>query len=80
MTQKSIEQRIADTQNRLLRLKSKERRQRTHKLIVFGSQFADVISDWQKLDDATRVALRAKIIEAIRAKADLSGRKDQPNG
>lgn len=69
MTQKTIEQRIADTQNRLANLKATERRQRTHRLIVFGSQFAEAIADWQRLDNATRVALREQIIVAIRAKA-----------
>ena len=69
MTPKTIEQRIADTQSRLANLKAKERRQRTHRLIVFGSQFAEVIGDWQRLDNATRVALRGLIISAIKAKA-----------
>lgn len=70
MTQKTIEQRIAETQNRLSHLKNQERRQRTHRLIVFASQFAEAINDWQRLDNATRVALRGQIIAVIRAKAD----------
>ena len=69
MTQKTIQQRIAETHNRLAHLKNQERRQRTHKLIVFASQFYDAIGDWQRLDDATRTILREQIITTIRATA-----------
>lgn len=74
MSRKTLEQQIAETTNKLQRLKAQERSARTHRLCQFAGAFDSVITqalldDMKLLTDEERTDLTRKVADYIDLKA-----------